>query len=310
VTPGFPRDLAKVLEGRVLLNEVLAAHTTYRIGGPAEAFVEPASAEDVARTLRFCCERGIRWLALGLGSNVLVADTGFPGVVIRLGKGLDTVERDVNDDRTLWRVGAGVPTPRLARRTAQAGLAGLHRLVGVPGSLGGGVYTNAGAHGQDFASVVRSVECVTASGEGLVLEAETIPWRYRSSGLGQVIVIGATIGLTTSEPRGLEDDVRTHLARRRAGTPFNEPCCGSVFRNPSPETAPTKGARSAGQLIDAAGLKGFRIGGAEVSRKHANYIVNVGGASAADVLSVIEVVRERVMAEFGVELELEVQIVR
>jgi UDP-N-acetylmuramate dehydrogenase len=310
VTSGFQQDLARVVEGRVLPKELLAAHTTYRIGGPAEAFVEPASSEDVARALRFCCERGIRWMALGLGSNVLVADTGFPGVVIRLGKGLDTVERDVGGDRTQWRVGAGVPTPRLARRTAREGLAGLHRLVGVPGSLGGGVYTNAGAHGQDFASVVRSVECVTTSGEGLVLEGAAIPWGYRSSGLGRVIVLGATIGLTAGEPRGLEDDVRAHLARRRAGTPFNEPCCGSVFRNPAPGRGSVAVTHTAGQLIDAAGLKGFRIGGAVVSRKHANYIVNVGGASAADVLSVIEAVRERVMAEFGVELELEVEIVR
>jgi UDP-N-acetylmuramate dehydrogenase len=249
-------------------------------------------------------------MALGLGSNVLVADTGFPGVVIRLGKGLDTVEREVGGNRTLWRVGAGVPTPRLARRTAREGLAGVHRLVGVPGSVGGGVYMNAGAHGQDFASVVRSVACVTFSGESMVLEAEAIPWGYRSSGLRQVIVLGATIGLTAREPRGLEDDVRKHLARRRAGTPFNEPCCGSVFCNPAPDRVSAAVTRTAGQLIDAVGLKGFRSGGAVVSRKHANYIVNTGGASAADVMSVIDVVRERVIAEFGVELELELQIVR
>jgi UDP-N-acetylmuramate dehydrogenase len=309
VTAGFQQDLANAVECRVVVNEPLAAHTTYRIGGPAAALVEPASAAAVVRALRFCSERGIRWMALGLGSNVLVADTGFPGVVIRLGRGLDTIERGVGGDPTQWRVGAGVPTPRLARRTAQEGLAGLHRLVGVPGSVGGGVYVNAGAHGQDFASVVRSIDCVTASGEGLVLGAEDIPWGYRSSGLEQVIVLGATIGLTEREPRGLVDDVQQYLARRRAGTPFNEPCCGSVFRNPVPDRGSASVTRTAGQLIDAVGLKGFRIGGAVVSRKHANYIVNVGRASSADVMTVIHVVRERVMAEFGVELELEVHSV-
>lgn len=309
MTPGFQRDLAKVLEGRLLPNEPLAVYTTYRIGGPAEAVVEPASTKDVVETLRFCAGRGIRWMALGLGSNLLVADAGFPGVVIRLGRGLDTVEWEVGGDGSVWRVGAGVPTPHLARRTARRGLAGVHRLVGVPGSVGGGVYMNAGAHGQDFASVVQSVECVNASGVRSVLNGEAIPWRYRWSGLEQVVVLGATIALTAGDPGELEDDVRKHLAWRRAGTPFNQACCGSVFRNPPPGRLPPGAPRTAGQLVDAAGLKGFRIGGAAVSRKHANYIVNTGGASAADVLSVIDVVRERVTARFGVELKLEVRVV-
>jgi UDP-N-acetylmuramate dehydrogenase len=302
-------DLSALLQGQVLFDEPLAGYTTYRIGGPAAALVHPASADDVVRTLRFVAERGLEWMALGLGSNILVRDSGFDGVVIRLGKGLDGVEEGIGGDRHVWRVGAGLPTPILARRTAQAGLAGVQRLVGVPGTIGGGVYMNAGAHGQDFASATRSVAVIDQVGERKQVSGPEIEWRYRSSGLHRVIVLAATIGLVPAERAELEDDIRSHLEWRKEGTPFNEPCCGSVFRNPPPKALPAAGPRTAGQLIDAAGLKRLRIGGAEVSSVHANYIVNVGGASASDVLGVIETVRERVLAESGVELELEVQVV-
>lgn len=309
VTQGLQAELASLVTGRVLTDEPLADYTTYRIGGPAAALVEPASAEDVVHAVRFCADRGLRWLPLGLGSNVLVLDAGYQGVVIRLGKGLSEIDAGVGGDPAVWRVGAGVPTPLLARRTARSGRAGVHRLVGVPGSVGGGVYMNAGAHGQDFASVVRSIELVDATGVRAGVTSDAIPWRYRSSGLERVVVLGATVALSPASAQDLEADVRRHLAWRKAETPFNEWCCGSVFRNPASPLRPASGPRTAGQLIDGAGLKGLRVGGAEVSRKHANYIVNRGGASAADVLRVIEAVRERVLAEFAVELELEVQVV-
>ncbi len=302
-------DLSAVLQGQVLFDEPLAGYTTYRIGGPAAALVHPASAEDVVRTVRFVADRGLRWMALGLGSNILVRDAGFDGVVIRLGRGLDVVEEGVAGDPRLWRVGAGLPTPILARRSARAGLAGLHRLVGVPGSVGGGVVMNAGAHGQDFASVTRSIEMVDSAGERRDVGGSEIRWRYRSSGIRDAVVLQATMEFDHGERGELEEDIRQHFEWRKHGTPFNEPCCGSVFRNPHPGELPADGPRTAGQLIDAAGLKGFRVGGAEVSAKHANYIVNVGGALASDVLAVIEAARGRVLAEFGVELELEVQIV-
>ena len=160
---------------------------------------------------------------------------------------------------------------------------------------------NAGAHGQDFAAIVRRVEVVDADGRRAELDASEIPWRYRSSGLEDRVILGATLALVPDEPAALRRDLRLHLRKRREGTPFNEPCCGSVFRNPTQGTA--------GQLIDRLGLKGFSIGGAQVSPVHANYIVNVGGATARDVRAVIDAVRERVSVEFGVELELEVKIV-
>ncbi len=301
------QELQARVRGEVRFAEPLAGYTTYRIGGPAAALVLPSSVDDVVETLRFAAESGTPWLALGLGSNVLISDSGFDGIVIRLGKGLDRVERGVGGDEHVWAVGAGVPTPQLARQTANAGLAGVQRLIGVPGSVGGGVFMNAGAHGQDFASVVRSVELVEADGNVRELAAGEIQWRYRSSGLGQRVVVGAAVALEPADPAELQRDVRKHLEWRKAGTPFNEPCCGSVFRNP--DAPPEGGPRTAGQLIDALGLKGYSAGGAQVSPMHANYIVNSGEASASDVLAVIGHVRERVGAEYGIELQLEVRVI-
>lgn len=299
--------------GRVILDEPLTTYTTYRIGGPADAILAPTGAADIQRALEIVQRHGVPWVVLGLGSNVLVGDTGFRGLVIHVGKGLS----EVREGADRWVVGAGFPTPLLARRSARSGLAGMHRLVGVPGTVGGGVYMNAGAHGQEFRHVVQSVTLVTARGDVQQRNATDIPWRYRSSGLGEVVVIEAELGFTPADPQALDAELADHLRRRKAGTPFSEPCCGSVFRNPaSPVVMPAEGAgtetrelRTAGQLIDAAGLKGLRAGGAEVSPVHANYIVNLGGASASDVMSVIGTVQERVRQRFGVELELEVQLV-
>lgn len=312
MTGSFARRLAAVFGERVRLDEPLAPYTTYRIGGPADALVEPRTIDEVVRTLDIAREAGVPWLALGLGSNILVSDQGFRGVVIRLGKGL----AEIRQDGPCWRVGAGTPTPLLARRSAAAGLAGVHRLVGVPGTVGGGVYMNAGAHGQEFRHVVRRVDVVTAAGALERRNGGAIAWQYRSSGLADVVVVSAELELEPGDPDRLEKEVAEHLRWRKAGTPFNEPCCGSVFRNP---TAPLPmgegqggragGLRTAGQMIDAVGMKGFRIGGAEVSQLHANYIVNTGGATARNVLGVIAAVRERVAAECGVELELEVKLI-
>jgi UDP-N-acetylmuramate dehydrogenase len=169
---------------------------------------------------------------------------------------------------------------------------------------------NAGAHGQEFRDVVRTVRLVRSDGTVEERPAAAIPWRYRSAGLEDTVVVAAEIELAPGDPDRLAAEIRTHFEWRKAGTPFNEPCCGSVFRNPGAEGQKGSGAgRTAGQLIESVGLKGFRIGGARVSPVHANYIVNTGTATAADVMAVIEAVRERVGRETGVELELEVKLV-
>ena len=161
---------------------------------------------------------------------------------------------------------------------------------------------NAGAHGQDFSQVTRSVEVADATGHVRTIRTEAITWRYRSSGLDDLVVLSASLELAPDDPKKTRDELALYLKKRREGTPFDEPCCGSVFRNPDT-------ARSAGQLIEACGLKGHQVGDAQVSPKHANYIVNLGSATAADVLTVVRTAQERVQAEFGVTLEPEVKLI-
>lgn len=294
-------DLLSKVRCEVRFDEPLSGHTTYRIGGPAGAVVLARGPEDVIAALAVAREDEIPWMALGLGSNVLVADSGFDGIVVRIGKGLDRTERSGPED-SLWSLGAGLPTPLLARQSAGSGFAGVQRLIGVPGTVGGGVFMNAGAHGQDFSQVTRSLEVADATGEVRTISGDSIEWRYRASGLDGLVILRATIELTPGDPQKTKDDLGLYLKKRREGTPFDEPCCGSVFRNPGT-------SRSAGQLIEACGLKGHQIGGAQVSPKHANYIVNLGSATAADVLTLVRTMRERVHAAFGILLETEVKLV-
>jgi UDP-N-acetylmuramate dehydrogenase len=284
--------------GRVLENEPLARHTTYRIGGPARYLVMPADVDDVAKALELAQDRGLPWVALGLGSNLLVKDGGFPGVVIRMGKGLDRFEMK----GATAIVGAGLPTPLLARRTAEAGFAGVERFIGIPGTVGGGVYMNAGAHGAEFAEVLTEATVMDAKGKIRQVLRKQISFKYRSSNLDTVIVLEAKLALIEEPPAKLKELQARLLRWRKAGTPFDQPCAGSVFKNPG-------GPRTAGALIDECGLKGFTIGGAQVSSMHANYIVNTGTATASDVLKVIEHVRKTVAKKTGVELELEVKVI-
>jgi len=245
---------------------------------------------------------------LGLGSNLLLPDEGMDAIVIRLGRGLDRLER-LEHDR--WRIGAGLPQPIAARKTAEAGLAGLHRFVGVPGSVGGGVYMNAGCHGGDWSEVVESVTVVTPEGRDQVLPRSEIGFGYRRSGLEGRVVLETTVRLSPADPAVLQREVAELFRWRQEGTPFNQPCCGSVFRNPGgPSWRQTDGPRTAGQLLEAAGLKGTRIGGGEISPMHANYFVNLGGATAADIRALIALARRRVQERFGAELETEVKLVR
>jgi UDP-N-acetylmuramate dehydrogenase len=305
--PGFVADLRARIRGEVREAEPLARYSTYRIGGPATVLL-PQIPDDVGRALRLAGERGIPWFALGLGSNLLLPDAGLDALVIRLGKGLDRLE---HLGAARWRAGAGLPQPLAARKTAEAGFSGLHRFVGVPGTVGGGVYMNAGCHGGDWAGIVESVTVVDAGGGDRVLTRSEVPFGYRQSGLGGMIVLETVVRLDAADPGLIQDEVAELFRWRQEGTPFNQPCCGSVFKNPGgPSWKRGDGPRTAGQLIEAAGLKGRRVGGAEVSPMHANYFVNREGATAADVLGLIALARLTVRERFGVTLETEVKIVR
>jgi UDP-N-acetylmuramate dehydrogenase len=303
--PGFAAGVRAAVRGEVRESEPLARYSTYRIGGPATV-VLPSSAEDVATAIRMAHEAGVPWFALGLGSNILLPDEGLDALVVRLGKGLDRLERD--GDR--WIVGAGLPAPLAARRTAAAGYAGLHIFVGVPGTVGGGVYMNAGCHGGDWSEVVESVTVVDQAGRDSVVSRSEVPFTYRRSGLDGRVVVEAAVRLRQEEQPRLDEQITEMFEWRQSGTPFNQPCCGSVFKNPAgPSWKREGGPRTAGQLIEAAGLKGFRVGAAEVSPMHANYFVNTGSATAADVRNLIQEVQRRVMNQFGAVLEPEVKLI-
>lgn len=251
----------------------------------------------MARALELATQRGLPWIVLGLGSNVLVKDAGFPGVVMRLGKGLDRFEMK----GATAIVGAGMPAPILARRTAEAGFAGIERFIGVPGTVGGGIVMNAGCHGAEFAEIVTDVTVMDARGKLKQLSRKQISFKYRSSNI-EGIVLEAKLALAEEPPAKLKE-LQSKLFRwRKAGTPFDQPCCGSTFRNPG-------GPKSAGMLIDECGLKGFTVGGAMISPLHANYFVNKGNATASDVLKLIDHARKTVAKKTGVTLELECKVI-
>jgi len=303
--PKFVQALRGRVRGKVREAEPVGRYSTYRIGGPATVLL-PANPEDIGAGLTLAGDAGIPWFAIGLGSNILLPDEGLDALVIRMGKGLDRLEQSGDS----WTVGAGLPAPLAARRTAEAGFAGLHIFVGVPGTVGGGVYMNAGCHGGDWAEVVERVTVVDATGHDSVKVRGEIPFTYRRSGLEGRIVLEATVRLRQEEQRRLDEAIAEMFEWRQRGTPFNQPCCGSVFKNPAgPSWEQKEGPRTAGQLIEAAGLKGFAIGGAQVSPLHANYFVNTGSATASDVQKLIEHVQRVVHERFSVELEPEVKII-
>lgn len=303
---GFAAALRDAVRGEVREGESLARHSTYRIGGPATVLL-PATPEDVAIALRHATAAGVPWFALGLGSNLLFPDAGLDALVIRVGKGLDQATQSGEH----WTLGAGLPAPLAARRTAAAGWGGIHKMVGVPGSVGGGIVMNAGCHGSEWSDTVVSVLVVTPEGTDRIIPAAEAGFSYRRSALGHVVVLETTVALHAEDPQRLEEETEALYRWRREGTPFNQPCCGSVFQNPVLPADWAEGQpRTSGQLIEATGLKGHREGGIEVSPMHANYFVNTGGGTAAEVTSLIAEVKRRVAERWGVALVPEVKLIR
>ena len=302
---GFAAALRSQVRGDVREHEPLSRWSTYRIGGPATVLF-PSTAEDVAAALRRCSVVGVPWFALGLGSNLLFPDGGLDALVIRIGKGLDQLTERNGE----WVLGAGLPAPLAAKRTAAAGWGGIHKMVGVPGSVGGGIVMNAGCHGAEWRDVVKSVHTVDAQGHDHLVAAAQAGFTYRRSDLGHVVVLSTTVTLQQEDAARLEEETESLYRWGKEGTPFNQPCCGSVFKNPvlARDHDPA-GPRTSGQFIDATGLKGLRAGGVKVSSMHANYFVNTGDGTAANVLDLMKTVRSRVAEQWGVTLEPEVKLI-
>jgi UDP-N-acetylmuramate dehydrogenase len=278
----------------------MAALTTFRIGGPAALYLEPDDESDLRAAAEAIARAEIPYAVLGKGSNVLVSDAGFPGLVVRLGRGFRWAAREGNE----LRAGGSMPLPALAGIALQHGLAGLAFAIAIPATLGGAVRMNAGAHGGQMSDVVGSVRIFRLAGADgpATIAAADAGFGYRHSELpADAIVTAATMELAPGDAAAIRQTMDEARRWRRDTQPVAEPNCGSVFTNPPGEHAAA--------LIEAAGCKGERIGGATVSAKHANFIVAEPGATAADVLALIELVRSRVAAETGVWLTPEVQMI-
>ena len=286
------------LRGVMRSQERLARHTVWGIGGPAERFYQPADVEDLARFLSTLADdEPIFWL--GLGSNLLVRDGGIDGTVIYTGSGLGAVEPEGEDG---IRAEAGAPCPKVAKRCAQLGLAGAEFFAGIPGTIGGALAMNAGAFGGETWSVVESVETVDRRGRIHHRPASEYRVGYRSvKGPQGEWFVAARLKLERDAPAAVNGRLKALLKKRSDSQPMGYRSCGSVFRNPEGDYA--------ARLIESSGLKGTRVGDAAVSEKHANFILNLGQATAADVERLIQQIIERVRKDHGVELEREVHIV-
>ncbi len=293
------RDSSRPWRGRLNLNESLAQHNTWRVGGPAARYYQPLDVDDLAAFLATLDDsEPLLWL--GLGSNVLVRDGGFPGTVIATHPALDHCGRVEHE---LLRAGAGTPCAKVARQLVRDGATGLEFFAGIPGTIGGALAMNAGAFGGETWRQVDGVETVDRRGRLHRRPASDYRVAYREvhAPAGDEWFVAATFRVRPDPERSGEARIRALLASRAQSQPMGEPSCGSVFRNPAGDYA--------GRLIEACGLKGATLGGAQVSRKHANFIVNLGSATAADIEGLIRRIQETVRGRCGVELVPEVRIV-
>lgn len=276
-------------------------YTTFRIGGKVDALYFTRQLRELQKTVSYLTKEHIPYLVVGRGSNLLVKDGGFKGVVIIMGGELAGIEENGKDQQTLM-AGAGLGIAQLLNHCTRKGLGGLEFLAGIPGTVGGAVTMNAGAFGRDMSNVVQQIQVVTREGELATRNRSELNFSYRELSVPKgTLVVRAKFQLVDENPEVVAKRVKDCLAKRKTTQPLEYPSAGSVFKNPPNNYA--------GRLIEEAGLKGKRVGGAMISPKHANYIVNTGGASADDVLALMELARERVREQTGIELESEIRVV-
>ena len=285
-------------DGDVYPGEPLSRHTTYRIGGPARFYVQAGSVRALTRLVEACEQTDVPWVVIGRGSNLLVADEGFCGVVVTLGRDFRVCRYDEAEHR--FCVGAGVPLSSVVQDAFHRSLAGLEFAVGTPGTVGGALRMNAGSRDEWIGSRVVSVTTFSAQ-RGLVRRGgDEIAWGYRTSSFEpDEVIVECELSVEPADPFFIRGKMEASHARRKKTQPLTYPSCGSVFKNPEGE--------SAGALIERVGLKGCAIGGAQVSEVHANFIVNTGGATARDVMDLIDLAKRKVYEAYGIELQPEVR---
>ncbi|WP_308001462.1 UDP-N-acetylmuramate dehydrogenase [uncultured Parolsenella sp.] len=295
------RELFEQLVGaeHVRANEPMSAHTTFKVGGPADLYVEPQTMAQLIHVIRACREDDAPYFVLGLGSDLLVGDGGFRGVMVACPAGLDDIE--VSGTRIICQPGAAIAD--VSRAAEEHGLTGLEFACGIPGSVGGAVFMNAGAYDGCIADVLASATLLGQEGDVFDLPVEDLDLGYRTSRVRAqgLVVLSATFALTPGDKWDICAKMADLTERRQAKQPLELPSAGSTFKRPE--------GHYAGKLITDAGLKGYRSGGAAVSTKHAGFVVNLGGATAADVRAVIAHVQDEVQRQFGVHLEPEVRFI-
>ena len=309
--------------GQVRFKEPMRSRTSFHIGGPAEVWAEPQDAQTLRRLLLLAAEAEMPVTTVGGGANLLVRDEGIPGLVVHLsGPGFQYFKQAVPGTGrvpgTDVLVGAALPLEWLIRRAQECSLGGVEFLAGVPGSVGGAVRMNAGTHDDagkfhHMSDVLRSVRAMERDGQIRELPAEALGFGYRSSSLDGRIALQATLRFSPDDPRAISERVRRLWEFKKRTQDWSAPSVGCIFKNPTSDVIPAQAGIgsspvSAGWMIDQAGLKGRRFGGAMVSPRHANFILNVDHARCSDVLALVEEAREKVLKQFGVDLELEVQL--
>lgn len=299
VTPETARLFVDRLDSdHVLIDEPLANHTTFKIGGPADAILLPTSTEDVAWIVQTCQEFSLPLRFMGLGSNILASDNGARGVIVKLAENLAAISVDGN----AITAQAGASNEAVAKAALDASLSGYEFASGIPGSIGGAAIMNAGAYEGEFKDVATSLTCLTPEAQPVEVSADQADWGYRHSMMMDkgYVVLSATIALTPApqaEIKARMDDLRQ---RRESKQPLEMPSAGSTFKRPK--------GYFAGKLIQDAGLKGYTVGGAQISTKHSGFVVNTGNATAADVMELIQDVHDKIFAAEGVHMEPEVRL--
>jgi len=285
-----------VPQKQLLFHEPMSRHTTFRVGGEAECIVVVETTEELAQIISYLGKLEQEYFILGNGSNLLVGDKGYRGVIVKLGPRLGAIRVDGSH----MAVGAGALLSQAASAARDSGLSGLEFAAGIPGSIGGAIVMNAGAYGGEMKQVVQMVRVMDKEGEILTLDNDTMEFGYRTSIIKDrpFIVLGAVLNLTPGKKEEIGARMEELMRQRKSKQPLEYPSAGSTFKRPE--------GYYAGKLIMDAGLRGYRIGGAQVSEKHCGFVINAGGATAADIREVIEEVRERVLDRFHVRLEPEV----
>ena len=296
----------EALESGLRTDEIMKPHTSFRVGGPAQIYAEPSSTEEIVALISCAKELGIPFFLMGNGSNLVISDEGIDGLVIRLGENFSAIrseEDPENSEYTYIYASAGTLLTRLSSFAAKAGLTGLEFASGIPGSLGGAVFMNAGAYDHDMSEVLEKVIAISSSGEVETVGKEDLQLGYRSSRFMKEggIVTEAVLRLKKGDPEQIFSQIKEYTEKRTKSQPLQYPSAGSMFKRPT--------GYYTGALIEQAGLKGFSVGGAQVSEKHAGFVINTGNATASDIDALVRKIQATIKEKNGVELVREVRFI-